>query len=61
MTSSARRFLSGVIGFLVLLKTLSHFADIAGFAKVSKASRCRDGNVVFALFHQDIKKTWFTV
>jgi hypothetical protein len=28
MISSAGRFLSGVIGFLVLLKTLSHSADM---------------------------------
>jgi hypothetical protein len=34
MISSTKRFLSGAISFLVLLKTLSHSADIAGIARV---------------------------
>jgi hypothetical protein len=46
MMSSARWFLSGVISFLVLPKTLSHSAGIAGIASNEKA--------VFASFHQDI-------
>ena len=37
--SSAKAFLSGVISFFALLKTLSHSADIAGIERVSKAHR----------------------
>lgn len=37
MMSSARRFISGVISFFVLLKTLSHSVDIAGIERVSQA------------------------
>ena len=37
--SSAKTFLSGVISFFALLKTLSHSADIAGIERVSKAHR----------------------
>jgi hypothetical protein len=54
MMSSARRFLSRAISFLILLKTLSHYADIAGIARVSKAYWCSDGKAVFVPFHQDI-------
>jgi hypothetical protein len=30
-----------VINFFILLKTLSHSADIAGITRVSKAQKCR--------------------
>ena len=37
--SSARAFLSDVISFFALLKTLSHSTDITGIERVSKAYR----------------------
>jgi len=37
--SFAKAFLSGVISFFALLKTLSHSANIAGIERVSKAHR----------------------
>jgi hypothetical protein len=38
----------------MLLKTLSHSADIAGIARVLKAQRCSVGKSILKLFHQSM-------
>ena len=43
--SSLKRFLSGVKGFFALLKARLHSRDIAGQANMSRAQRCKVGEL----------------